>query len=889
MDDKKKIVLGSEDILSKGVEDIFLNVSLQRTFNQIKKDKYDNNFDLSEQFRKERNASRDFRIYGIVDSTIIHADNLDIKVYKDSGLTSFIGTVNTSPLAYSQENVYGKRKGKYLIQINNYDSDVIYFKIEGDNVTYSDQIFEQRLVFYTLDGQFVEYGTETVDIGLNSPGFLNIENNFPFFYNKHWVKKNLDIVEEKPAVIGFSTNSSIVFEGQSIFLEISMDKPSPFGSESVTLDAILGTVLPAEFDLSISGTAISFPITLSWAQGEQNKIINFDAIQDNVNEFSESILFNLTDLQFSTPSLVTSHIVTINDTTPRKKTIYNFGAIYKNRLSFTGRTAQSAPSAPVVTTSAYSILRNGLHFGNTNEEFYPVDNYLLYVKNSGLDTILPINTDFGINSEQLWPSGEVKIFNIDTRYSGNEKHKVKLMFPSNVIPNIGKLRINGVNMGVTILDFDNISSKILDNSSTDYLPSFGFEKDWTAVAEGVSAITITSKTTGLPVKIDIIPTSSSFGISSLDLPDPSANPYILEIDPYVERIQLPPKLTLYANDAANISTKYEFQFVKQGYNGVFISGQTHIASVPGVNKYLVTKFKYVSRNWDDVNNVCIYSTAATQDFGSIITTQPDGSPISGTLNYLHPVGPAYINGSVLLAANSLPDTKLNLTKIESAEFVSYPLIADSKTNSILMAENVSQLGKLSIPKIGQANLTVKQFFESNAVGFRSFDFRTGTTAPFTTFYKNNQTFDYMGDLGWSSVVGASGATNTSNFLGNLLDYGSISPYAPEGPLFGLDDSGNQLPLNNSETVIYLKSKTPGVSFEITNIKNAYAHTTASLSYNLTLTAGSVISPITYETIINGGIQGVDQNIGRNWMGGYNTELVTGPSVLGSINLQNFVL
>jgi hypothetical protein len=127
MDDKKKIVLGSKDILSKGVVDIFLNINLQQTFNQIKKDKYDNNFDVAEQFRKERNASRDFRIYGIVDSTAIDTDNLTIEIYKDAALSQFFGNITTTPLVYSEENVFAKKRGKYLLELNNYDSDVVYF------------------------------------------------------------------------------------------------------------------------------------------------------------------------------------------------------------------------------------------------------------------------------------------------------------------------------------------------------------------------------------------------------------------------------------------------------------------------------------------------------------------------------------------------------------------------------------------------------------------------------------------------------------------------------------------------------------------------------------------------------------------------------------------
>jgi hypothetical protein len=432
MDDKKKIVLGSEDILAKGVSDIFLNISLQQTFNEIKKSKYDNNFDLAEQFRKERNESRDFRIYGIVDSTITHTDDLTIKIYKDSGLTQFVGTINTTPLVYNEENVFAKRRGKYLLELNNYDADVVYFKIEGNNLTYADQTFEQRLVFYTLDGEFVEYGTETVDIGLNNPGFLTIENNFPFFYNKHWIKKNLEIIEEKPTVMQFGSEFTTVSEGQSISIDIVMDKPSPFGNESVTLDAILGTAIPADFELSINGSPVTFPITLNWSIGEQNKSIVFDAIVDNVNEFSENLNFELYNFQFTTPGLVTTHYVTIEDATPRRKTIYHLGEVYKNRVQFTGRTAQSFVGAPIVNVSAYSILRNGLKFSNTSAEFYPGDTYSLIVTNKGNDTILPINTEFGINTEQLWPSETSIQFNLDTNYSGTEKHKVKMLFPPGI-------------------------------------------------------------------------------------------------------------------------------------------------------------------------------------------------------------------------------------------------------------------------------------------------------------------------------------------------------------------------------------------------------------------------------------------------------------------------
>ncbi len=872
MDDKRKIVLGSEDILAKGVSDIFLNINLQQTFNQIKKDKYDNNFDLSEQFRKERNESRNFRIYGIVDSTIINTDNLNIQIYKNSGLTQFVGTIKTTPLVYSEENVFAKRRGKYLLELNNYDADVVYFRVLGNNLTYGNQLFEQRLVFYTLDGEFVEYGTRTVDIGLDNPGFLEIENDFPFFYNKHWIKKNLEIVEEKPTVMQFGAESSSVAEGSSIAIDIVMDKPSPFGNESIVLNAILGTALPADFNLSIGGSPITFPITLNWSPGEQNKSIVFDAITDSVYEFSEDVRFDLYNFQFTNSGLTTSHYVTIEDTTPRKKTIYHLGEIYKNRASFTGRTTTFS------TVSSYAILRNGLHFKNSNEEFYPGDTYSLVVTNSGINTILPVNTAFGVNTEQLWLAGEAKTFNLDTTYSGSEKHKVKLTFPPGP-HNIGTININGVNIPLSsgALNYSAISSKILDGSPLDYLPSFGLEKDWSAVSDGAGAIIITSKTTGLPVKIDINATSSSFSFPPGLPPNPSKTPYVVELNPFVERKQVTKKLKLYANNSTNTTTSYSFQFVKPGYGGIFVPAEAHEATVVGVNRYLVTDFRYICRNWDSVTDDCIYSTAATKDVGATtITVNGDGTP--NQFNYPHPVGNAYINGSVLLSSNNLPGTKFNYTSINGASFKINPLIVEPCTNSTLLPNSISQITKITIPTIGQGNPITRNLYEDNAVGFRSFDFRMGTSGPFTTFYKENAGFYTTSDISWANQINVSGATTGAvGTLSQRLDYGNIASIIPVGPVLGNDVLGNHMAEAYPATTIYLKSKTPGVPFEIINIVNAYVHTTDNIPFTGPyLFAGDTISPIAVETIIENGVAGVDINTAKNWMGGYNTNLELGP-------------
>jgi hypothetical protein len=905
MDDKKKIVLGSEDFIAKGVDDIYININLQQTFNQIKKDKYDNNFDLAEQFRKERNTSRSFRIYGIIDSNIIDTDNVDIRIYKNSELTQYLGTITTTPLAYSEKNVFNKKKGKYLLELDNYDADLVYMQILGDNISYENQVFEQRLVYYNLEGEFVEYGTETVDVGLVDGGFLNIENNFPFFYNKHWIKKDLEVVEEKPTVMQFGTPASTVPEGNSISFDITMDKPSPFGNESVSLGATLGTVSAGDYSVNISGSPVNFPVTLNWAQGEQNKTITFDAITDDVLESSENIAFDLFDFQFTNSGLTTSHYVTIEDTTPRRITRYNIGEIYKNRLEFTGRTSNGPNTLPYIG-SGYSILRNGLKFKKKQEAYYPGDTYDVIVTNEGINTLRPEMPSLGLVGEDVWPAGADKTFSIDTAYDGNEKHSIKLIFPTDPNQyNIGNLRVNGVRMpnleNQNILNLSSVAYKIADDSPQDWIPLNGYEKDFTAVSDGISAITITSKTTGIPVIVDIEPTFNGPDYPfEYNPPNPDYTPYIEEISPFVERNQIPKFITLYANADNNNSTNYSFRFAKPGYNGVVVSARTHTATSSGVDKYLVTSFEKVCRNWNgsqympSLGDDCIYTDTAMPELGyNVLTELSSGAPYlaPGTVtsvatNYFWPVGVAHINGTVFNTANDLSSVSAQIiTQFRTADFKDSPLIVEPCTNSLINIKDIAQKVKITIPKFFTGNVTLADLYEANADAFRSFDYRTGTTGPYSTVYNNQSTFSNVNTsfFAWNGTASVSGATNSTATLASILEYGSpwvgypnnTPTTIPSGPFFGLalSDEHNLMQYEN-DNVFYLESKIPGVPFEITNIKDAFVLTSASNIYSQEVIAGdySAGAPLTVEEITPNAIAGSGLNIANNWMNGYNVEL-----------------
>lgn len=234
MDNRIKILLPDQKGITSENVDLFLNLDMNMQFNEFKKETFDNDFDLAAQFVKERNESRDFVVYGEIDSTVIDCTDIQIRVYADSGYTNLINIIRTTKVSYDTDNVFGKRKGKYYIKLRNYPHESVYFKILSNNFSYRDQKWSQRLIFRDADNGIVPYGTETIDV--NSDGnVITINNDFPFFFNKHWIRLDYNFIEEKKAKASFNINSQSFREGDTGQVSISLDKPSPFGLEMLTV------------------------------------------------------------------------------------------------------------------------------------------------------------------------------------------------------------------------------------------------------------------------------------------------------------------------------------------------------------------------------------------------------------------------------------------------------------------------------------------------------------------------------------------------------------------------------------------------------------------------------------------------------------------------------
>lgn len=206
MDTRKKILLGDKDILSRKLEDFYIDINISRDNKEILPYKYDNTFDLTKFYEQERNTSRNFIMYGTIDSYSYDSNNLKISVYQSPNLNqeNFLCAANSEHVVNGSMpfyNIYGKLKGKYII--NNipltFTGCSIFLKIETQPpIVYAKWVEEQQLIFTTLTlTQKGKKVVEQLNYGLDEiitdcdGNTKEINNDFDFFYNKHWIKKDL--------------------------------------------------------------------------------------------------------------------------------------------------------------------------------------------------------------------------------------------------------------------------------------------------------------------------------------------------------------------------------------------------------------------------------------------------------------------------------------------------------------------------------------------------------------------------------------------------------------------------------------------------------------------------------------------------------------------------
>lgn len=905
MDDKKKILLGEKDILAKENEDIFLNVSLHSTFSEIRNYKYDNVFDVAAQFNKERNESRDFRIYGIVDATVVDCDNLTISVFSQSGstgLSGFVKNVQTSPMVYNSYNAFAKKKGKYIVELTGYSEDFVFLKISSNNLTYKDQIYPQQLIFKDGDGQFIDYGTQTIEIN-NDGTLMDINNDFYFLYDKHWVKKDLNIIEEKQAKVSFSGNTNIVVSESSVpnaKIFVALDKPSPFGLEKVTISKVSGTLNSGtEINLADTLNNYTLPFQVSFSVGEQIKEFDFNSIVDTIQEFNEDVFMELNNFTYVESGKTLNASITVIDATPKNAVRLNFQDIYQNRDYFSGIRISAGTNSYSYPMGA--VLRNGLFFEGTPMEFYPIDDFSFKLTNLGDTTILPVNPMLGINTEILFVAGQTLPFVLKQPYSNTQLHSIELAFEEYKFPTytgpgpstastFGFIYQPGTDNfllnGIPIIDyyksgykFDYITivsalkKQAVNNVNSSGWFRYNLDQPFT-IKEDIAnkKCTITAKSPG--TRLDL----QQIGLFPGDLFDSSSLLSLMlgitatTITPFTYSAQTPIELELRANFNSNSQAFYGFEFAKNGYDTLKFTSSTLNASVIPSTYYLVSGYRDILRNWDNATSKPVYQHKGVTS----------GWFFSGDIGFYN-MGEAYINGIVMLANvyftntyntnfyapgnNSLNKTHFgNSAGNYSADFKPAPIAVIPDTNNYYSVQTTGQEGYLGI------NNGIPPFVGTSAStsidDTRSFKFRTGNT---TFQYYFFDTWNYNAYQVWqyNSISTNLLSPTSPRPLKEYMEIGNstfgITPYGIKGttPVSSTEltiaSHVAQVYTTSIYEVVYLSAMTAGQTFDFTALEsqmNGYS------------VPASPYPTIWYVNKVPGQTAGVTVNEANNKMGGY---------------------
>lgn len=241
MDERKKILLGNKDLLSREIEDFYININLSRDNKEVIPYKYNNVFDLDRFYDQERNGSRNFIIYGTIDSYFCDCDELIITAYQspEFNLQNQLCSVYTEHIVNENmefRNIYNKIRGKYIIDNipTTFTGCSVYLKIEEKDPLlrikpkHIECIVEQQLIYTTLTRSLTgEKIVEQLKYGLNEAvtdcdgNVIEVINDFDFFYNKHWIKKNIYILDESKEWIGnedtkYCETTNALFRGRNV-------------------------------------------------------------------------------------------------------------------------------------------------------------------------------------------------------------------------------------------------------------------------------------------------------------------------------------------------------------------------------------------------------------------------------------------------------------------------------------------------------------------------------------------------------------------------------------------------------------------------------------------------------------------------------------------------
>ena len=268
--EQKKILLKSFDVQPFQNQDEYIDVELFCSTKEIKQNYLSNNFDLQKQYNSERNNSRKFFVYGRLfakqtdtNGLIVTLSTLDNDILYFPNKENNILPPNTKSISVVANtvvkntdlslNIFGNIESSYYFQFeidgSNLDSGTTKnanINVSGTNVNNN---ISTLLIYFDSDNEFVPYGTVDTVFDSNFE-LIEINNNFPFLYDYHWVKQNIDVVTFNNVYFPFNQfqdnygntiidNSTRITDANlNPTFQLLMDYPSFFGLEKATLNVI---------------------------------------------------------------------------------------------------------------------------------------------------------------------------------------------------------------------------------------------------------------------------------------------------------------------------------------------------------------------------------------------------------------------------------------------------------------------------------------------------------------------------------------------------------------------------------------------------------------------------------------------------------------------------
>lgn len=310
----EKILIGEKAYIGKQNTDIFIDVELKSEIETLKRDNLDNIFDFQNQYILERNNSLAFCVYGKIESRFGNCESLSMTFtigdtvsgatsspdiiytpYNFSGGTSGHSVVTLSkPLSKTNDlskNIYGASKASYflLFELNKellttqFDNKLrnksIFVKIYNPvKELYGE--FTIPFLYFTSEGEPIEFGTESAIVDEND-NIIEINNNFSFFYNKHWIKQDLEV--HGPLTVQFTNSELLVSEiDGTATIDIELSEPSIYGTESARIVVDYGIDRNGiRQTTSILGLDFNFnDLIFTWNIGEKTKTFDVQLIND---------------------------------------------------------------------------------------------------------------------------------------------------------------------------------------------------------------------------------------------------------------------------------------------------------------------------------------------------------------------------------------------------------------------------------------------------------------------------------------------------------------------------------------------------------------------------------------------------------------------------------